>query len=440
MKPRLLVTIALVGVLCSLSTSEAQPGATALPREGCGSKREAYVTLLHGDGDNLLSVRVLGLSLKLSCTKREMVVICTKEASLDSRRILENDGWTIKQAEITGCPYTSCPKQFSTKYMIWNLTEYRRVVFLDSDSVLYANIDEIFHCGKFCAPYPISDPFNTGVLVVKPDSHEYRNLTSMYPSYDTAYEDQGFLKHYQRLIYAPMFNAFDPHYQQEPMRLPAIYNADVGQYYAYTFRFFPPEPHKILHHTLGPIKPWRWWAYPIFELNWHWVELRDNLHPSSDSPVGLFFAAVINFIFLMLQMLLEYSNSSTSIKIAVLNNDGILFRTTITLMFPTSCMFGFLLVPSSMHPHYAIPAFCLWTVFFLRLFCYGVYFLKSTSQPHYEFPMSNRIVLIGILLFITLVLPLYVPSFFVRVCVFLILTVFTFVCSHLIVCRSAVEL
>ena len=441
MKPRLLlITGVLVGVLCSLSTSEAQPGATA--KEGCGSKREAYVTLLYGDGDNLLSVRVLGLSLKLSCTKREMVVICTKEASFKSRKILENDGWTIKQAETIGCPYTNCSKQVSRtfpKYLIWTLTEYRRVVFLDSDALVYANIDEVFHCGKFCASYQISDLFNTGVLVVKPDLDEYRNLTSntgMYPSYDT--EDQGFLNYYyQNLIYAPMFNTSNPHYHEEPMRLPAIYNADVGQYYAHTFWYYPLEPFKILHHTLGPIKPWKWWAYPIFDLNWHWVELRDNLRPSNDSPMGLFFAAAINYIFLMLQMLLKYYKL---IQLAILNSDGVLFRIIVTMVFPTSCMFGFLVVPSSMHPHYAIPTFCLWTIFFLRLFCYGVYFAKSTSQPHYEFPMSNRVVFIGVILFITLVLPLYIPSFFVRVCVFLILSLLTFVCSHLIVCRNAMEL
>ena len=445
MKLRLLITKVLVGVLCSLSRSEAQPGATANLKEGCGSKQEAYVTLLYGDGDNLLSVRVLGLSLKLSCTKREMVVICTKEASLESRRILENDGWTIKQVESIGCPYTNCPKQFSmtlTKYLIWTLTEYRRVVFLDSDALVYANIDELFHCGKFCASYRISDFFNTGVLVVKPDLYEYRNLISkigMYQYHDNA--DQGFLNYYYRhLIYAPMFNASDHRYQEEPMRLPAVYNADIGQYYAYTFLLFPPEPYKILHHTLGPIKPWKWWAYPIFDQNWHWVELRDNLHPSNDSPMGLFFAAAINYIFLMLQMLLKYCNVSKLTQIAIVDGDGILFRIIIALMFPTSCICGFLLVSTPMHPHYAIPSFCLWTIFSLRLFCYVSYFIKSTSQPRYEFPMSNRIVLVGILLFITLVLPLYIPSFFIRACTFILLTLYTFVCGHLIVCRSAAEL
>jgi glycogenin glucosyltransferase len=447
MNPRLLITGVLVGVLCRLSTSEAQTGAISNLKEGCGSKREAYVTLLYGDGENLLSVRVLGLSLKLSCTKRELVVICTEEASLESRRILEKDGWMIKQAENIGCPYSNCPKHFSKiflKFLIWTLTEYRRVVFLDSDALVYANIDEIFHCGKFCASYQTSDLFDTGVLVIKPDFLVYRNLTSkigIYSSYDTA--DEGFLNYYyQHLIYAPMFNSSNPHYQEEPMRLPAIYNGDIVQYYAYTFRFFPPDPYKVLHHTLGPIKPWRWWAYPIFDRNWHWVELRDNLHPTNDSPIGLFFAAMVNYTFLMLQVLFTYCNVPKSTQIAIVNDDGILFRIIVTLMFPSSCTFGFLVVPSSMHPHYAIPIFCFWTVFFLRLICYGVYFAKSTSQPHYEFPMSkfNTIVLIGALLFVTLVLPLYISSFFIRVCVFILLSLLTFVCSHLIVCSSAVKL
>ena len=270
----------------------------------------------------------------------------------------------------------------------------------------------------------------------------YENLTNnidIHPSYDTAV--QGFLNYYyQHLIYAPMFNTSDPQYQKEPMRLPAVYNADVGQYYVWTSLFFPSEPCKVLHHSLGPIKPWKWWAYPIFDLNWRWVELRDNLHPSSDSPKGLFLAAAINYTFLMLQMFLKYLTISKPIQIATLNSDGILFHIIVILMFPLSCVFGFLVVPISMHPHYAIPTFCLWTIFFLRLFFYGVYFVKSTSQPYYEFPMSNSIVLIGILLFVPLIVPLYIPSFFIRVCVFLTLTLLTFVFSHLVVLRSVVEL
>ena len=442
MKPTYGPGVLVILVLCSIADAEA---ATSKEHVGQpGSKREAFVTLLYGDGDYVLSVRVLGLSLKQSGTQHEMIVLCTDEVSMTSRRILEEDGWTIMQAESIGCPYTNCPKQYSkifSRYLIWTLIDYRRIVFLDSDTLVYANIDELFRCGKFCASYRHSDLFNAGVLVVEPDLQEYKNITSkigIYPSYDTA--DQGFLNYYYRsLIFAPMFNASNHCYQKEPMRLPAVYNADVGQYYVYTSRFFPLEPYKVLHHTLGPVKPWRWWTYPIFDLNWHWVELRDQLDPSYDSPMGLFLAAAVNLVLLTIQILLRHYNIPKPHHIAILNSNSTLFHVVITLLFPISCVFGFLAVPSSMHPHYAIPTFCLWTIFFLRLFCYGVYLVKNTSQLYYEFPMSKSIVLIGLLLFVPLAVPLYIQSFFYRVCVFLVLIVVAFICSHLLISRSVDE-
>ena len=440
MKPRLggvLVIIALCIIVKAEATTKEHVGQP-------GNKREAFVTLLYGDGDYVLSVRVLGLSLKQSGTQHEMIVLCTDEVSTKSRMILENDGWTIIQAESIGCPYRNCPKQYSkifSRYLIWTLTDYRRIVFLDSDTLVYANIDELFRCGKFCASYRHSDLFNAGVLVVEPDLQEYRNIISkigIYPSYDTA--DQGFLNYYyQSLIFAPMFNASDRHYQKEPMRLPAIYNADVGQYYVYTSRFFPLKPFKVLHHTLGPVKPWRWWTYPIFDLNWRWIELRDQLDPSFDSPMGLFLAAAVNFILLAIQVVLRHHNIPKPSKIAILNSNSTLFRIIIALLFPISCVLGFYIVPSSMHPHYAIPAFCLWTIFFVRLFYYGVYLVKNTCHPHYEFPLSKGIALIGLLLFAPLAMPLYIQSFFTRVCVFLALIIFAFVGSHLLISNSEAE-
>ena len=387
------LTLVLMGLLVVVVCKVAKAKATI--KYEADNKREAFVTLLYGDGDYVLSVRVLGLSLKLSGTKHEMIVLCTEEVSKESRKILEKDGWTIKNAETIGCPYRNCPEQYSkifSRYLIWTLTEYRRIVFLDSDTLVYSNIDELFHCGKFCASYRHSDLFNAGVLVVKPDLLEYFNITSkigVYPSYDTA--DQGFLNYYYKwLKFAPMFNASDPQYQEEPMRLPAIYNADVGQYYVWTSRFFPLEPYKVLHHTLGSVKPWRWWAYPIFDLNWIWVQLRDNLHPSYDSPMGLFIAAAVNFIFLMIQIVLLYFNMSRPTQMAVLNGNGTLFRVVISLIFPLSCVFGFLTFSTSMHPHYAIPTFCLWTIFYLRLFFCTVFILSNIPLNHFISSQCQR--------------------------------------------------
>ena len=350
------------------------------------SKEEAYATLLYGD--YLLSVRVLGQSLKRSGTQREMVVLCTEEVSKKSRKILEDDGWTVKSISALSSPYKNYAKQYSkvfTKLLIWTLTDYRRIVFMDSDTLVYANIDELFNCGKFCAAYRHSDLFNSGVLVVKPDLQEYRNLINkigIYPSYDNT--DQGFLNYYYRsLVFAPMFNASNPHSQELPMRLPTAYNADVGQYYVYTSRFFPLSSYKVLHHTLGPVKPWKWWAYPIFDLNWHWVEVRDDLQPSPDSPIGLVLVAALNLIPLLVTRRLKHINTQLPCsRLSMMTRNKVLcLSVAVFFLLALSYVLGFAATPDSMHPYFAIPAFCLWSLFFIQLFCFGVLScdLHSTS-------------------------------------------------------------
>ena len=405
------------------------------------SKGEAFVTLFYGD--NLLPVRVLGLSLKLSGTWHEMIVLCTEEVTMESRRILENDGWIVKPIETIANPYTNSPKHYYkvfSKFFIWTLIEYRRIVFLDSDTLVYANIDELFRCGKFCTAYRHSDLFNSGVLVVKPDLQEYRNLMSkigIYPSYDDT--DQGFLNYYhRRLIFASMFNASDPHYQEEPMRLPAVYNADIGQYYVYTSRFFPLEPYKVLHYTLGPVKPWRWWAYPIFDQNWHWVELRDKLLPSSDDTDGLMsilWATSVNVVLLIMLSSLKLLHIKKPDWLVILKLKGPKLSIVVAVLLLLSCALGFNVIPDTMHPYFAIPSFCLWTFFFLQLFCFFIGLVTCTSQVCC-FRLNSFTFLIVALLFMPLVVPLYVSAFFTRVCVFLISVVLCTICTHLIIVRS----
>ena len=60
-----------------------------------------------------------------------------------------------------------------TKLEIWRLTEYRRVVYLDADTIVTQNIDELFRCGAFCAVFRAFDLFNAGVLVLKPSLETY---------------------------------------------------------------------------------------------------------------------------------------------------------------------------------------------------------------------------------------------------------------------------
>ena len=280
--------------------SQAQPSAS----------EEAYVTLLYGDV-YILGVRVLGQSLRNTKTDRDCVVLCTEDVTESTKKVLQNDGWIVKSVQSLSNPYKGFSPRFVkvlTKLLVWTLTEYRKVVFIDSDAMVLRNIDHMFRCGNFCASFRHSDLFNTGVIVLDPSQKTFKDMKSKlrdFESYDGG--DQGFLNSYfPELKYSVMFNANDKEPGTGYMRLPAGYNADIGMYYLFSRWSMPPEELMILHYTLGPMKPWKWWSYPFFELNWEWQSLRLTLSPHYDHEPTL--CGIVNWLPLILLTCLYYSS------------------------------------------------------------------------------------------------------------------------------------
>ncbi|KAL5476269.1 hypothetical protein EMCRGX_G026193 [Ephydatia muelleri] len=250
-KKALLWLIVSIQVLCSNSSSPT---------------KEAYATLLYGDF--LTGTRVLGQSIRNTGTQRDYLAFCTEDVSEAKRDVLKNEGWKIIPVKAISNMFATAenPSRFAftvTKLEVWSLTEYRRIILIDSDAIVLKNIDHLFLCGTFCAVFRHSDLFNSGVMVIKPSTKMYKSLlskTSQLESYDGA--DQGFLNSvFSELKYAPMFN---PKGNESPvedmvMRLPAGYNMDIGMYYLNghcqtmgVVDLPTVRPELVLVHTQGP--------------------------------------------------------------------------------------------------------------------------------------------------------------------------------------------
>lgn len=63
-----------------------------------------------------------------------------------------------------------------TKLLIVEMEEYESIVFLDADTLLLENIDELFDCGPFCAVMRHSELLNSGVVVVTPSKELYERM------------------------------------------------------------------------------------------------------------------------------------------------------------------------------------------------------------------------------------------------------------------------
>ncbi|KVI04784.1 Glycosyl transferase, family 8, partial [Cynara cardunculus var. scolymus] len=248
-----------------------------------GSTKEAYVTLLYGD-EFVLGVRVLGKSIRDTRTARDMVVLVSDGVSNYAKKLLKADGWIVTPISLLENPNQVRPTRFwgvYTKLKIFNMTDYKKVVYLDADTIVVKNIDDLFKCGKFCANLKHSERLNSGVMVVEPSEELFKDMVSKVTTlYSYTGGDQGFLNTY----YAGFASArvFDPEISPEILnskpvpemeRLSTLYNADVGLYMLANKWMVDEKELRVIHYTLGPLKPWDWWT------SWLLKPILDKLYP-----------------------------------------------------------------------------------------------------------------------------------------------------------------
>ena len=68
-----------------------------------------------------------------------------------------------------------------SKLHAWRLTQYSKCVFLDADTLVLQNVDELFNREELSAAPDIGWPdcFNSGVFVFEPSLDTFRNLSVM---------------------------------------------------------------------------------------------------------------------------------------------------------------------------------------------------------------------------------------------------------------------
>ncbi|KAI4301951.1 hypothetical protein L6164_035182 [Bauhinia variegata] len=257
---------------------------------------EAYVTLLYGD-EFLLGVRVLGKSLRDTGSKKDMVVLVSDGVSDYANQLLQADGWIVEKISLLENPNQVRPTRFwgvYTKLKIFNMTNYKKVVYLDADTIVVKNIEDLFKCRKFCANLKHSERLNSGVMVVEPSETIFNDMMSKVktlPSYTGG--DQGFLNSY----YAEFPNAhvFEPNLTREELksrpvpemeRLSTLYNADVGLYMLANKWMVNENELRVIHYTLGPLKPWDWWTSWLLKPVDVWQNVREQLEESLPGTGG----------------------------------------------------------------------------------------------------------------------------------------------------------
>ncbi|XP_007900641.1 glycogenin-1a isoform X1 [Callorhinchus milii] len=219
---------------------------------------QAFVTLATNDlyGKGAL---VLGCSLRNHKTSRQLVILITPHVSNNMRAALGrifDEVLIVNVMDSQDSAHLNLIKRPElgitfTKLHCWALTRYSRCVFMDADTMVLANIDELFEREELsAAPDPgWPDCFNTGVFVYRPSIETYNALLQCAMekgSFDGG--DQGLL------------NSFFGNWATSDIKkhLPFIYNLSSIAVYSYLPAFKQYGANAKVIHFLGSVKPWNY--------------------------------------------------------------------------------------------------------------------------------------------------------------------------------------
>ena len=144
---------------------------------------EKYVCVL--STDNYLE-GVLVLNENLKALKSKYPLLCLINENISKETIRKLKLFHIDYKLIPSINF-NCKTLYNWKYTfdkinVFSLTEYDKVVYLDSDFLILENIDHLF---KLSTPTMASDVpfhadiFNSAVMIIKPNLKDYNNLKKL---------------------------------------------------------------------------------------------------------------------------------------------------------------------------------------------------------------------------------------------------------------------
>ncbi|KAL2620434.1 hypothetical protein R1flu_000639 [Riccia fluitans] len=250
--------------LASLSSGK------SLSKESVRVRREAYATILHSDGVYVCGAIVMGQSIKLTDGKRDLIALVDAGITLQQRKGLELAGWKLHDIERIKNPKSANLTYNAwnySKFRLWQLTQYDKIVFIDADLLVLQNLDALFDMPQLSATGNNKYRFNSGVMVIEPSNCTFDLLMQQIndvKSYNGG--DQGFLNeifpwwhripkrmNYLKYIWAPINSTEER--RQEVAEKNSLFQAD--------------PPLLFVVHYLGT-KPWT--CFRDYDCNWNTFE------------------------------------------------------------------------------------------------------------------------------------------------------------------------
>merc|ERR1719323_1099218 len=233
---------------------------------------QAFVTLATND-NYALGALVLAHSLRRVSTSRQIAVMITSEVSATIRHELSavfdlvTDVNVLDSRDQVNLALLTRPDLgiTFTKLHCWRLTQYNKCVFLDADTLVLQNVDELFDRSEFSAAPDAGWPdcFNSGVFVFVPSLDTYQRILTFATeqgSFDGG--DQGLLNMYYH-------NWASTDIEKH---LPFTYNVVSQAFYSYLPAFRHYGKNIKICHFIGRQKPW----HHTFNMHTNRVEIQEE--------------------------------------------------------------------------------------------------------------------------------------------------------------------
>ncbi|KAG6598375.1 UDP-glucuronate:xylan alpha-glucuronosyltransferase 2, partial [Cucurbita argyrosperma subsp. sororia] len=224
-------------------------------------KREAYATVIHSSEAYVCGAITLAQSLLQTGTKRDLILLMDDSISMSKRAALAAAGWRIRMITRIRNPRAekdSYNEYNYSKFRLWQLTDYDKIIFIDSDIIVLRNLDLLFHFPQMSAVGNDNSIFNSGIMVIEPSNCTFRIFMERRDeiiSYNGG--DQGFLNEvfvwWHRL---PRRTNFLKNFWSNTTLEKSVKNEMFGA--------DPPKLYSI--HYLG-LKPWL--CYRDYDCNWN---------------------------------------------------------------------------------------------------------------------------------------------------------------------------
>jgi len=219
-------------------------------------KLESWVTLATND-DYCVGALVLAASLRRVETIRNLTILVTKgiaTSMLDNLEQVFDDVVTVEpldSGDVVNLSLMDRPELgvTLTKLHCWTLTQFTKCVFLDADTLVVDNSDDLFDREEFSAAPDAGWPdcFNSGVFVFRPSMETFKAILQfacLHGSFDGG--DQGLLNHY--------FSGWAT--EDISKHLPFVYNMCSTATYTYQPAYKHYGANVKIVHFLGSWKPW----------------------------------------------------------------------------------------------------------------------------------------------------------------------------------------